>query len=155
MERLYLVLPADLQDWAREEGIPQPPQASSAALADGAEEAASWNQSALDETRRSSGLVQDESPLTVTSPDPGARYRIRPSLPNGAQRIEVAARTAQGVTLVSVTLSVDGEPLATVSAPPYRAWWQLETGQHRFTATGRYADGRQISSDAVVIEVSE
>jgi hypothetical protein len=76
-------------------------------------------------------------------------------MPADSQRIEVSAQPADGVTLVQVTLRVDGQPIAALREPPYRAWWRLAAGSHRFTATGLDAEGRHLSSDPVDITVSD
>jgi len=137
VERVYFVLPAELQEWAREQGIPQIP----------------IRQIAGDRSRVANDpKLQGE--LVLTSPDPFSHYRLRPGWPWEAQRIEVAARPGDGVTLARVTLLADGEPLATLTKPPYRAWWILTPGEHEFRAMGVDAEGRELVSPLVRITVS-
>jgi hypothetical protein len=52
-------------------------------------------------------------------------------------------------------LFIDNLPLSDLTAPPYTYLWQLEPGIHTFSARGRIADGKEIVSDSVTIEVRE
>jgi membrane carboxypeptidase/penicillin-binding protein len=137
VERVYFVLPAELQDWAREERIPQIPNI----------------QYPISRPRTTS--VEQQAMLVLTSPDPSAHYRLRAGLPREAQRIEVAARPGDGVALTQVTLLADGEPLATLTEPPYQAWWMLTPGEHEFRAMGVDVEGRELASEPVRVTVSE
>ncbi|MBC8449860.1 MAG: penicillin-binding protein 1C [Chloroflexi bacterium] len=148
VERVYFVLPADLQDWAREEGIPQPPR-----LQNG--QPAVTDHGSRITVQVASCLLHPASCLVLTSPDPLSHFRLRAGLPRDAQRIEVAARPGDGVALAQVTLLADGEPLATLAAPPYRAWWPLTPGAHEFQAVGMDAEGQELASAPVRITVSE
>lgn len=143
VERVYFVLPAELQDWAREAGIPQIPDF----------QLPTSNLQSL--TSDPQYPVSNLQPLVLTSPDPLSHYRLRAGLPRDAQRIEVAARPGDGVALAWVTLLADGEPLATLTAPPYRAWWPLSPGVHEFQAVGVDAAGRDFASAPVRVTVSE
>jgi membrane carboxypeptidase/penicillin-binding protein len=137
VERVYAILPPEAQDWAREQGIPQPPPSGSE-VADLGPASTSGNR-----------------PLVMGSPDAGATYRLDPGLPREAQQIVVSAWAGTGVTLGEVTLMVDGQPLARLAAPPYKALWQLEAGDHRFWAEGLDASGQRLSSDGIWIQVLE
>mgnify|MGYP001059220859 CR=1 FL=1 len=137
VERVYFILPAELQDWAREEGIPQ----------------ISNLKSQISDPQASSPGSQ--AMLVLTSPDPSAHYRLRAGLPREAQRIEVAARPGDGVALTQVTLLADGEPLATLTEPPYQTWWMLTPGEHEFRAMGVDVEGRELASEPVHITVSK
>jgi penicillin-binding protein 1C len=148
VERLYFILPAELQDWARSEGVPQPP-ASVVAQTRGSE------QSIVAVPSRASCIETQDSCLYITSPDPAAQFRIRSGHPRAAQRIEVAARAASGVAPAEVTLLVDGAPLGTFSQPPFSVWWTLQPGVHEFQAAGVDADGRRLASPPVRVTVTE
>jgi membrane peptidoglycan carboxypeptidase len=142
VERLYTVLPPEAQEWAREQGLPEPPPPAESA-AGGSEAAAP------------SLPAPGKGPLTMNSPDAGAVYRLDRSLPRDAQQIEISVRTDAGVSLAQVTLLVDGQPLADLSAPPYRVMWPLEVGTHQFSAQGLTASGQILLSDSTRIEVRE
>jgi len=48
---------------------------------------------------------------------------------------------------------VDGEPLASFAAPPYRALWPLAPGGHTITAIGYDPAGNKLESQSVHITV--
>ncbi len=133
-ERVYVVLPPEAQDWARQEGWPQPPTEATGGPADGEESGG--------------GLV-------MTRPDSGSVYVMSPTLPPESQRIPVSARPQAGVNLLELTLYVDGRLLETLRLPPYQAFWQLEPGPHTFVARGRTVAGQGVQSEAVQVFVRE
>ncbi len=59
------------------------------------------------------------------------------------------------MALTQVTLLADGEPLVTLTEPPYRTWWMLTPGEHEFRAMGVDVEGRELASEPVHITVSE
>jgi 1A family penicillin-binding protein len=138
--------PAEAQDWVLWQNIPQPPGAYSP-LCPGSEEIGDWRLAGGEQP--SSGL----SPLIMTSPDQGGRYRLSPEIPASSQQLFVAVRPAEGVALRKVTLYVDGRPLATLAGPPYQARWQMTPGTHTFWAVGEDVWGNRVESERVVIEV--
>jgi membrane carboxypeptidase/penicillin-binding protein PbpC len=142
VERVYTILPPEVQAWAREQGIPEPPPSAEWALDDG-----EWTAALM------SG--DGEHPLVMSSPDTGAIYQLDRGLPRDAQQIVVSARPGSAATLVEVTLLVDGQPMAQSSAPPYQALWRLEPGVHVFSAEGRTPSGEQVMSEEVWVEVRE
>jgi membrane peptidoglycan carboxypeptidase len=142
VERLYTILPLEAQDWAREQGISQPPPVT----------ASGWP------VTDSGSAIQypvsnAQSPLLMSSPDAGAVYRLDPGLPYDAQRIVIAVRPGTVESLVEVMLLVDGQPLARFGAPPYQALWRLEVGRHDFSAEGMTISGGRVTSDKVWVEV--
>jgi hypothetical protein len=78
---------------------------------------------------------------------------MSPEIPPSAQRIVVAARPADGVVLQRLALLADGEPLATLTSPPYQALWPLALGNHTFTAVGVDLEGKSVEGNPVTIEV--
>ncbi len=138
-ERVYTVLPPEAQEWAREEGIPD----FGSMILD--------SQSPIPEA----GLTLQDLPLVMTGPDAGAVYRLDPTLPRDAQRVEVGARPGAGVSFVEVMLLADGQPLARFGAPPYEVLWRLEAGVHQFSAEGVLANGERVRSNEVWLEVRE
>jgi len=87
----------------------------------------------------------------LLSPPHGGVYHLSSAFDAGAQRIPIEAVGEQG--LREVTLFVDGQPLATLSAPPYQAWWTLTTGEHRAWAEGVRQDGEGATSEVVTFTV--
>ena len=122
---VYTILPPEAQAWAREHNLPQPP-------------------------------TQEPQPTTylrITSPDAGAVYRIDPAQPRETQKIAISI--AVDIYFEQIELSIDGLPLASLTAPPYTLLWRLEPGTHTFSAVGRTLDGKEIVSGDVTIEVRE
>jgi 1A family penicillin-binding protein len=138
VERVYTVLPAEATEWGRERGLD---------IGDWRLEVGNRDQETPDpkpETR---------NPLILTSPHQGSVYRLDPGLPWEAQRIEVAARARDGVSVARVTIYVGEEPLASFVAPPYRVMWPLAPGEHTITAAGYDTAGNRLESQPVHITV--
>lgn len=134
-ERVFQFVPPELQMWARERGIPEPP-------ADGCPV---------------HGPVAPESGgrprLQFSSPSHGAVLQISPDLPLGLQRVEVAAAGAGLGSGVRVDLLVDGQPLARFDEPPFRTTWPLSPGRHLFRAEVLSPGGETLAWDEVSIVV--
>jgi 1A family penicillin-binding protein len=158
----YTLYPAEADDWARRQAIPQPPQAYSPLCP---EEAAS-DQSPATSQRADARLASSDAqslapysllptpyPLTLTSPDQGSRYRLSSEIPQAVQQINVAVRPADGVALQQITLLVDGWPLTTLTRPPYQVLWPMVAGQHVFSAVGVDVTGNEVQGNEVMIEV--
>jgi len=128
-ERVFVYPPAELWEWAQENGWALGPSLQA------------WSPGATGE-----GLV-------IVAPDPGTVYRLSPAVPPLYQSIRVAARPAEGVSVAEVTLYADGKPLATRTAMPFEALWQLTPGEHRFWAEGRDVEGRPLRSTLVTVQV--
>lgn len=101
--------------------------------------------------------LSSASPLSKTlialiSPRPNSTYRIDPAFDLSAQKLLIEAVVGAGIT--QVTLWADGVPLATLTEPPYQAWWQLAAGEHRFWATGVTVNGETVISEKIVIIVN-
>ncbi len=136
----YWLLPPEFREWAREKDIPQPVAVDRPAL---------------------EGPSQPQGPTTfdlqITSPDPNRSYRLDPGLPRNAQRLPITARPGPGIGSqdASVTIYLDGAPLAEVQAPDFTAWWPLARGRHTFQAVVTGLDGKVKRSDPVVVFVEE
>jgi 1A family penicillin-binding protein len=142
VHRVYTVLPAEAQEWAREQGMPEPPPAA--------------NQQVFSRTHQIAWAATDgDLHLVMSSPDQGAVYRLDPGLPRDAQRILVSVRPGASASLAGVTLLVDGQPLAHIGAAPYEALWELVPGTHAFSAEGTALGGAEVVSDEVWITVRE
>jgi 1A family penicillin-binding protein len=146
VQKRYTLYPAEAQDWAMWQGIPQPPDAYSPMCPGGAE-TGNWG---VETGERSASGLQS---LVMTSPDQGGHYRLSPELPAASQQLFVAVRPVDGVTLQEVTLYVDGRPLATLAGPPYQARWPMTPGTHAFWAVGVDVGGNVLESDRIVITV--
>ncbi|MDW8070791.1 MAG: PBP1A family penicillin-binding protein [Anaerolineae bacterium] len=148
--RRYTLYPAEAQEWARRQGIPQPPERYSPLCP------LPGTISAVQPNGAYGGAhVAPPTALVMLSPDEGARYRFSAEIPPMAQRLVVHVRPVDGVVPRQVTLLVDGQPLATVTRPPYRVTWTMRPGRHTFAAQGVDAAGRPLHSNTVHVEVTE
>jgi hypothetical protein len=127
LEKVFLVLPPAAREWARQNGVPQPPEA--AVRANEAPSAA----------------------LQIISPDANTVYRLSPRLPLEAQRIPL--RVAAAGPLREVTYYLDDTALATVAAAPFEAWWALAPGAHTLRAEARLATGAVVASETIEFSV--
>jgi membrane carboxypeptidase/penicillin-binding protein PbpC len=135
-ERVYAVYPPELEAWAVDQGIAQPPPASAArALA-------------------TPGAATGGGPgLEIVSPFQRDRYRLTAALPAEDQRIMIEARASGSVAPVRVTVYLDDQVLAIFDEAPYRLWWPLQLGEHRIHAVGETGEGREIVSKEITVIV--
>ncbi|HPP62717.1 MAG TPA: penicillin-binding protein 1C [Anaerolineales bacterium] len=126
--RIVLDLPIAAQPWARAQNLPL--------LAD----------------IPSAGEADAQPQIALISPRPNSTYRLAPSFDASAQKLLIEAVAGTGIA--QVTIWVDGAPLAVLSSPPYRAWWQLSPGEHRFWVTGVTVNGETVASEVIVATVS-
>jgi hypothetical protein len=80
-------------------------------------------------------------------PARGSIFSISPGVPLDRQRMQLTARA--GSEIVRLTFYVDGQPLAVLDRPPYRAFWQLAPGAHRAAVEATDAQGKVWKSEAV------
>jgi len=139
--RRYTVYPSEAQDWVGWREIERPPERFSPLCPGERRVVAPSTPPAV------------ESPLMMTRPDHGGTYQLSPEMPAEAQKILVAARPAESVAIQEITLLADGEPLATLTGPPYQTLWVLEPGRHTFTSVGVDSSGGAIEGNSVIIEV--
>ena len=142
-EQVYTILPPEAQTWGREHNMPQPPMSTSFP---------EWG------TQVPIAVGQAVAPvlLILTSPDTGAVYHIDRTVSRDSQRISVQAEA--GMLFARITLQAESNggalvDLATCTDSPCRVWWPLQVGAHTFYAVGVDAQGVQVVSPEVVIEV--
>ncbi|HLF27585.1 MAG TPA: PBP1A family penicillin-binding protein [Anaerolineae bacterium] len=134
--RVYLVLPAEAQEWARENGIPQLPVA-----------AVNGDPLAVNGDQRLA--------IRITRPYDGTLYKLTPQTPIESQRIPVQAIAADGVQIQQLTLLVDGQPIGAFDSVPVRAWWQLSPGRHVFTVEAIDRQGNSLVGEPVAVFVTQ
>lgn len=132
--RLFLVLPPEAQEWARAEGIPQPP--------DGYAGCSGGPCGSTSGSCDPAGAC-----LLISSPDPNTVFHLTRVIPAGAQ--QVPFRIVSRVALAQLTFELDGRPLATLDRPPFEHWWPLAPGQHTLRAIGVNNNGQRVESAAV------
>jgi 1A family penicillin-binding protein len=147
VERVYTILPPELAEWGRAQGIESPPIDVSPGQVS-------------DRPTPGEGFVTSRSEsfshlLVMVSPDPWTVYRISPRLPASEQRILVEARPGTSSRLAKVALLADGRPFAKLGRPPYRALWTLTPGEHTFQAVAHDWSGEVLESEMVTVTVME
>ncbi len=133
--RVYLVLPAEAQEWARENGIPQFPQFLQLPVGEVGEEGT--------------------APVRITRPDDGTVYKLTPQTPIQTQRIPVQAIAADGVQIARLTLFADGQAIGTFESVPARTWWTLSPGRHVFSVEAVDRQGNILTGVPVAIVVTQ
>ncbi len=126
--QVFLVLPPEAQAWAREKGIPQPPDS---------------NQLSVNSHQTST--------LRLISPDEATVYNISPRLPLANQQILFSA--ASNAVMKEVSFVLNGEVVATLTEPPYQYFWQLAPGRYRLEVRGVTAKGEEVRGEGVGFEV--
>jgi len=124
---VFLVLPPEAQEWAREKGIPQP---------------------LVSEQLSVNG---EQSTLRLNSPDDATIFNISPRLPITSQQITFSAVT--GAAMKEVSFILNGEVMTTLTEPPYQYFWQLAPGQYTLEVAGVTVSGERVSGGAVRFEV--
>lgn len=119
--RVALLYPALYQPWAKAEGIVQPLLLATTFNLTSSQPPATSNQ-------------PPATSLTITFPDEGDIFKIDPILRQEFQTLLLECVATEGIT--EVTWVIDGEIVKTV-ATPFRARWQLRTGEHVVQARGR------------------
>ena len=136
--RVFLMLPAEAREWARDNGIPQ---------------LAMTNENPQPASNIQSPTANFQ--VRVTRPDNGTIYRITPQTPIATQRIPVQAIVADGMKLRTLTLLVDGQAIGEFTTSPARAFWQLQLGAHTITAKAIDEQGQTFESEPVRIVVTQ
>ncbi len=137
VEQLFMILPPELQNWAREQGIPAPPPAAE---------------------HLSGAPGEADDPLVVTSPDNGVTYRISPSVPLAQQQIRLTAVARIPLAQVTFELNrqpVEGNQAAAIGNQSFEQFWRLQAGQYQLVAVGRTAAGETVESAPVRFSVLE
>ncbi len=121
-EQVFLVLPPEAQEWARQNGVPPPPGGVAA---------------------------NDATPqtLAIAAPDPNTVFQISPRLPRASQQIPLRVLAAR--PLEAVTYLLNGQPLGTVAAAPFELWWTLAPGTYTLQAEAVLAGGEPAQSGPV------
>jgi membrane carboxypeptidase/penicillin-binding protein PbpC len=144
----YTLYPAEAMAWALKRNMPQPPDDYSPLCPN-----ESARQRISESANNGNNLIQPSSlslyPLLLTSPDQGSVFRLVPYIPADKQQIRVSVRPTDGVQARQVRLLVNGQPLAT----GWQTLWPMTPGRFTFEAVGVDAQGNEIRSNQVSIEV--
>jgi len=153
--RNYTLYPSEAQEWARSKGIPQPPLSYSPLCPEEGELVAlhDFTANPFDRPPLGDPSQQLERCLVLSSPDQGGIYRIVKGMPLEHQKIKVALYVACDAPVRTVTMLVDGRPLAGLTTPPFETFWTLSPGTHSFSAIALDASGNKLSSNGISITV--
>jgi penicillin-binding protein 1C len=135
-QQVFEVVPPELQQWARDRGIPRPPVG-------------------LSPSDEQTVRLPPGPLLVLTSPANGTVFQISQDLPLTLQKIEVSAAVAGVAAAARVELRADGTTLASFDGPPYGTVWQLIPGSHRFEAVAMDPDGKTLASDVADVTVEQ
>jgi len=105
----------------------------------------------VEQSESSTPVVVNLAGLRLISPSQGSAYLFSTGFESSAQRIPIEA--VGGESLVKVDLYLDGELFASLSAPPYQAWWPLAVGEHRVWAEGVLQSGERVTSEVITFKV--
>jgi len=134
--KVFLMLPAEAREWARDNGIPQ--------LTSNNEQVTMNGQSAVS---------AQQAAVRITRPDNGTIYRVTPQTPIETQQIPVQAIVADNVRLQRLMIYVDERLIGEFTSSPARAWWTLQLGTHTIKAEAIDAQGKLLTSGIVQIQV--
>jgi 1A family penicillin-binding protein len=147
--RMFRVYPPELREWALAQGIGDRLSVIGDRLAVASEQLveASGSQVQL--------ATRDLQPATLTliSPDPNSVFRLSAGMPGDLQQVRLAARPLGAALPAEVTFMVNGQPAGRATHLPFETWWTLQPGAHYITAVALAADGQQIASEGIWIEV--
>jgi len=146
--KVYLMLPAEAREWARDNGIPQLAMNNTAPLPSSAGDQLTMTNT---ETQTTSTNFQ----VRITRPDNGTIYRITPQTPLETQRIPVQAIVADNVRWKTLTIIVDGQPIGEFTSSPARTFWMLQPGSHTITAHVIDDQGQSLESAAITVLVTQ
>ena len=144
----FTLYPAEALAWARNQGVPEPPDVYSPFCPGQTDNEFVDNNGITDQLHPSSFIPH---PLIFTSPDQGSVFRLSPTIPADKQKIRVSVRPVDGVTVEQVSLLINGQLLAEGS----ETLWQMTPGVYTFEAVGIDREGNEINANSVTIEVVE
>ncbi len=137
--KVYLMLPAEAREWARDNGIPQ----------------VAISNEQVTMTNGQSAVSAQQAAVRITRPDNGTIYRVTPQTPSETQQIPVQAIVADNVRLKQLMIYVDERLIGTFTASPARAWWPLQLGTHTIKAQVVDDQGQTTESAPVSIVVTQ
>jgi hypothetical protein len=139
------IYPPELRAWALAQGIEQP--------ASGERSPETSSQPAQIAAHNLQPANLQPATLALISPDPNSVFRLSAGMPGDLQQVRLAARPLGTALPREVTFLVNGQQVGRAARLPFETWWTLQPGAHFVTAVALDADGQQISSEGIWIEV--
>lgn len=136
--RVFRIFPTEAEPWAMDAGFPPvPTELCPGAVADDL-------QAEGDAMHHHVALAQ---PPRLIAPAPDSIFALSAGIPGEHQQIPLEAHVGASITQLSIL--VDGELVATFTAPPYRAFWPAERGIHQAEVVVEDRQGNQQQSAPV------
>jgi 1A family penicillin-binding protein len=129
--RAVTLWPAELRDWAAQEGLPLLSERIYQTIMYEEDE----KRGQAEEPRLASSAGDDEG-LVLVSPYPASIYRVTDEVPRSSQQIEIAALARARLGRPEVHLWINGQLWHTWDGPPYRIMWRLEQGVYTLEVSG-------------------
>ncbi len=162
VKQVYRLFPSEAQDWALKQGFPEPPDHNCLGQPVAGKVVTGSRQRAADSgqqgTVSADKSVSPASIVVLTSPAPNSTFELSPQIPAEMQQVEVSARVGvlqENQTVVQVLLLVDGQTIGAFDAAPYRALWQITSGEHHVQAIAVLANGQRINGDTLTFRVAD
>ncbi len=159
-QRVFRIYPPELREWALAQGIGAPLTVNGERLAVNSERLTVIDNQLpnADDGSPITGYglrVTDKQPaaLALISPDPNSVFRLSAGMPGDLQQVRLAARPLGAALPSEVTFMVNGQPVGRSTRLPYETWWTLQPGAHHIAAVALDADGQQVTSETIWIEV--
>jgi penicillin-binding protein 1C len=133
-DQLVWYAPAELRDWARTNDV-------AFAIRD---------QNPPEGSKPPGGYVP-----RLISPAPNTHILIDPHVPLNMQQLEVIVRVNDEAAVARIDFMVDGKAWASTQDAPYRAWWTLSAGEHRFAVIVIDRSGKQWQGEVVSVSVEQ
>ncbi len=148
-QRVLRVYPPELREWALAQGIGDP-----LSVIGNRFPVTSYELRVTDDQQpQLAARNLQPATLTLISPDPNSIFRLSAGMPAELQQVRLAARPVGAALPSEVTFLVNGQPVGRSTRLPFETWWTLQPGAHFVTALALDADGQQVSSEGIWIEV--
>jgi penicillin-binding protein 1C len=159
LRRVLRLFPPEATAWAAAQGRPLPPPIDClgrAAVPGPKGDAVAAHVDAIAPTASGAAATAAGRPsIEIVQPAQGTVFALSDGLPRDSQRTPLEVRVHDRVALRSLSLSIDGSPIAKLDAPPWRTDWPLRAGTHELRAVAIAADGRQLHSPPLHFTVLE
>ncbi|MSP11335.1 MAG: penicillin-binding protein [Chloroflexi bacterium] len=169
VERVFRLMPPEIQSWARQHQIPEPPVAYAPCPSASGQQAQAPSTAGSSAPAAGTPVIGQNSAasLNFASPDTNATFLLSAAIPRSLQQVEVALQAYNLPQDVRVSLYIDNQLLGdfTNTSPggvpnqvrqvTFRAWWQLQPGSHQGRAEAVDGAGNVIARTLVPFSVED
>ena len=153
-QRVVRVYPPELREWALAQGIEQ--SAVGEGLKVNGEQLTVDSEQLVTASGSPAQLATrnlQPATLVLISPDPNSVFRLSAGMPGELQQVRLAARPLGATLPAEVTFLVNGQPAGRATRLPFETWWTLQPGAYYVTAVATAANGQQLTSEGIWIQV--